>query len=324
MMHRCILLATLLLGTVGPGAAQTRHAVLLGGLGGTPDYTATFRGYLADTYQALIQNAGFDDARVIVLAEAAIEGEPFVDGVATAEAIRAAFADLAARVGPEDDVYVLLFGHGSERGGQGLFNIPRRDLTDADYDALLDDLPARRVVFVNTASASGPFIEALSGPERVVVTATRRGTQRNETRFPQFFVEALTAEGADLDKNGSLTVREAFVYAARATDRWYEQQGLLATEHALLDDDGDGNGTRVDDLDGSSDGAMAAATVLRAGVGPAALAATPVLAAQKARLEEAIVGLIAQKSTLAEAAYYAELESLFVQLARLNDEIEGE
>lgn len=321
-MMRCCLLLALALGLIAPASAQTRHALLLGGLGGTPDYTATFRGYLADTHRALIQDAGFEETDVTVLAETALDGELFVDRVATAEAIRAAFADLAAAVGPEDDVYVLLFGHGSERGGQGLFNIPRRDLTDADYAALLDALPARRVVFVNTSSASGPFIEALSGPGRIVVTATRRGTQRNETRFPQFFVEALTAEGADLDKNGSLTVREAFVYAARATDRWYEQQGLLATEHALLDDDGDSSGTRVDDLDGSSDGTLAAATVLRTSDRPAA--AAPGLIAQKTSLEEAIAALIAEKATLEEATYYAELESLFVQLARLNEAIEGE
>ncbi|GIV60563.1 MAG: hypothetical protein KatS3mg043_1652 [Rhodothermaceae bacterium] len=309
-----------------PGA---RYAVLIGGLGGSAEHTETFKGYLAAAHAALTGPLGFPEDHVVTLAEPAAADLPFVDGVSQAEEIRARFAALAATVTPDDHVYVFLFGHGSFDGTRARLNIPRRDLDDADYAALLRALPAGRLVFVNTAPASGPFTHTLAGPGRIIVTATRTGTQRNETRFPAFFVEALTDPAADLDRDGSLSVREAFVYAAERTARWYEEGGHLATEHALLEDDGDGEGTRVEDLDAGPDGRLAAVTYLRR---PAPLAAggttlpgaTPERLRAKADLERAIADLIREKASLPEAAYYARLESLFVRLARLNDVLEGE
>lgn len=314
---------------VVPAASQDegqRYALLIGGLGGSPDHTETFQRYLFETRRALVERFQFSEGNVVVLAERGISDEPFVDGVSTAEAIRDRFTELAGRIAPEDQVYVLLFGHGSFDGRHAHLNIPRRDLSAADYASLIDDLDAERVVFVNTASSSAPFVDALSAEGRIVISATRTATQRNETRFPRYFVEALTDPAADVDKDGALSMREVFAYASERTSRDYDDAGLLATEHALLDDAGDGRGTELDDLETSADGDLAAVTYLTPrGAAPLAAgnAAAPSMR-EKETLERAIAELKSQKQTLSEDRYYAELETLLVRLARLNERIEEE
>ncbi|ARA93641.1 hypothetical protein AWN76_011030 [Rhodothermaceae bacterium RA] len=328
-----VLIGLLLVAALGrPAGAQEapearRYALLIGGLGGQPAYTEAFRTYLFETRRALIERFGLPESHVTVLAEPRLQDEPFVEDVSSAEVIRARFEALAARVTPADEVFVWLFGHGSADAGGARLNIPRRDLADADYAALVEALPAERIVFINTAPASAPFIEHLSAPGRIVITATRTPSQRNETRFPQYLVEALTTPAADLDRDGALSVREAFVYAAEATDRSFREANTLPTEDALLDDDGDGVGHRVGELAESPDGHLAAVTyfgrrepALAAG-GPAG-EETAALLQERDALERAIADLKSRKARLDEDDYYAQLEALFVRLARLNERLD--
>jgi hypothetical protein len=225
-------------------------------------------------------------------------------------------------------VYIILYGHGSSDGEVAQFNIPRRDLSSSDYAELVGGLRARRVIFINTASASAPFIDAISGPDRIVITATRRGTQRNETSFPAFLVEALSSPSADLNKDGDLSIGEVFTYASQRTAQSYEESNHLATEHALLEDTGDGEGHRAEELADQGEGNLAGVTYLKRQSGAIAGGGAVDASAeqqfrQKDDLEREIADLKGQKGQLGEEEYYGQLEGLFVQLARLNDAIEA-
>ncbi|HEX7072153.1 MAG TPA: hypothetical protein VF190_15175 [Rhodothermales bacterium] len=300
--------------------APTNHVLLIGGLGGDANYTGQFARYLAETRTLLIDRHGVPEANVTVLAEAGIADRPFVDGESTAENIRDTFERIGRRIAAGDQLWVILFGHGSYDGSRASLNIPRRDLSDVDYGALLDGIAAERIVFINTASTSGPFAEALAGPDRVVITATARGTERDATVFPQYVVEALGSPDADLDKDGAVSARELFVYAAGRATRTFEDAGQIATEHAALEDDGDGKATRADALEGASDGHLAAATFLRP---PQAISAADLpLVQERQELERQIAAVKQRKAQLSEDAYYVELETLFVRLARLNERLD--
>ena len=315
-------------GGISPAQAQeqggARYALLIGGLGGTEAYNRAFQEHLLKTRKALTQDFQFPDAHVTVLAAAEAESPDFVDGASTAANIEAQFRRLAEQVTESDEVYIVLFGHGSYDGQQAYLNIPERDLSAADYAELVDGLDADCVVFVNTASASAPFIGALSAPDRVVITATRSGTQRNATSFPTFMVEALTsAAAADRDKDGALSVREVFTYAADKTAQSFEETGTLATERALLDDTGDGSGHSAEELQDAAEGALAASTFLRRAAGGVAAGVSPDQRRAQEALRREIAELQSRKSQLAEDAYYDQLETLFVRLARLNQDIEA-
>ncbi len=303
--------------------AGTRYVLLVGGLGGDPAYTDRFGSYLNDTRSLLVDRYDLPEDQVHVLGENAVADRSFVDDVSTAENIRAHFERLAGVVTPDDYVYVILFGHGSSDGTRASINIPRRDLDDADFSALLDRLDAGRIIFINTASASGPFAETLSAADRIVITATATGTQRDETRFPQYFVEGLRSPEADLDKSGGLSVLELFQYASGETARSFEAAGQLATEHALLDDGGDGEPSRLEDLEESGAGALASLTHLRPQQDPAEVSeADRPLLREKDTLQRSIAELRSRRSDMSEDDYYAELESLMVRLAQLNERLE--
>ncbi|MBX2820241.1 MAG: hypothetical protein KTR29_11190 [Rhodothermaceae bacterium] len=305
-----------------------KYALLIAGLGGDAEHTDKFKGYLFDTRKALVESLGFEESDVVVLGEARIVEESFVDDLSNAENIRSQFTSLNNKVTSSDDVLIVLFGHGGYEGGIARLNIPRRDLTQNDYADLVGALQARRLVFINTASASAPFIEAIAGEGRIVITATRTGTQTNETLFPQYFVESLTNPGTDRDKDSRISIAEVFAYAAEKTDQWYEDNGHVATENAMISDTGSGEGVRIEDLEVSGTGQVAAFTYLSSGdtaLLAAAGGSSPELASwldEKNQIELDIAELKAQKTQMNIEEYYAALEVLFVRLARGNEQLE--
>jgi hypothetical protein len=170
------------------------------------------------------------------------------------------------------------------------------------------------------ASASGEFIKSLAAKGRIVITATRNGQETNATRFAGFFISALTATDADTDQDGHTSVLEAFAYASRLTGDYYKRAGRLASEHALLDDNGDGVGHEKAE---AGEGLLARATYLDSLslVEAAASAATVKLLGERTRLEGEIEQLIARKGNMPEAEYEATLERLFIELAKVNRSI---
>jgi len=153
---------------------------------------------------------------------------------ATREALLAWLGALAERRDRPDPLFVYLVGHGSFDEHEYKFNLPGPDVTDADLKGALDALGEGRVVLVNTSSASGAAHEQWQHEARIVVTATRSGVERHATRFGGYFVSALSAPGADTDKNNRVTVQEAFDFASRAVTEYFDSEGRLATEHARI------------------------------------------------------------------------------------------
>ncbi len=304
--------------------AQNTHILLISGLGGEPRYTDAFHGWLSRFADAATEKYGVPPERITYLGEKPDLDPTRIRARSTADNIRAAFTGIAAAMAPADDLVVLLAGHGTFRDRTARFNIPGPDLTPADMSTLLAGLGDRRVTFINTASASGPFVEALTGPNRTIITATRSGRERNLTRFGLHFVDAFAGDGADTDKDSRVSMLEAFGYALREVEREYEGGNLLMTEHAVLDDNGDGEGSReVDEFDG--DGALAR-TVFLASVGGAGGGAemTPGLRAlygEKAEVEARIADLRRVKGQMSLERYENELEELLVELALKNREI---
>jgi hypothetical protein len=193
----------------------------------------------------------------------------------------------------------------------------------ADFAPLLKRVTARQIVFVNTASASGPFVEALAGPGRTIVTATRSGSQQYSTLFGGFFVEALTSEAADTDKNRRVSILEAFNAARREVAEAYKREGIMLTEHAMLDDNGDGKGTLEPAADGT-DGRIAAIVALGSAADAAPLPEDPALRqlyVERRDLERRVESLKMLKGSMDPARYASELERLLTALAVKGQEI---
>ena len=282
----------------------------ISGLGGEPDYDQRFKMWATDIDGSLKKAGG--DATVVTMQ------------APTREQIRARFAQLAAEAKPADAFVLMLIGHGTYDGVDYKFNIPGADITGAELAALLDRVPATRQLVVNTTSSSGGSIAALRKPNRIVITATKSGTEKNATVFARYWAEALRDPAADTDKNESVSALEAFRYAQRKATESYDSQKRLATEHAVLEDTGKGEGEKTPSAENGEGKLAGAFTVVRLGANAAAARdpAKRALLDKKEALEQAIDTLKYDKAAIPSDEYKKQLTQLLLQLATTQEALE--
>ena len=314
-----VLLGALLLGA--PAALSGKTLLLVvSGVGGEESFEDAFYEWSSSVLEAA-REGGMDPEHMIYLAEDPDRDTDLIQGPARRENVQTAIAELLARFEEGDDFWVILFGHGSSRNGEHRFNLLGPDMTVGDFAALLDERVSSRLVFVNASSASGGFVEGLSSPGRAIVTATRSERERHATTFGGYFAEALLDATADLDKDERVSLLEAFNYAKAEVDRRYRDEGLLPTEHAVLDDNGDGEGSLDPSISGP-DGALSSRFFLVGQkIGGEVSPEIQALLTEKAELEERVVLLRAQKDSLDEELYRSELQALLLALAEKSEEI---
>lgn len=321
--HRLIITGAALAVSTSLAHAQTK-ALVVTGLGAEDKYHQLFMSLGNRLTTALHARFALPDSSIAWLGEDSTSSaakSTYYRGRSTAENIRAEIDRMVARSKSGDQILIVLIGHGSGDGEETKFNIPGPDLTARDFRTILDRFAAQRVAFLDFTTASGDAIPVLSGPGRIVVTSTKTAYERNESQFARFFVDALDKAGAaDVDKDGRVSLLEAYRYAVAETRRSYSNDERLVTEHAQLDDDGNGKGTDLPDGRGAGDGLMARRFFIDAGAVEARLAASdPQLAklyADKFAVEDQVDALKQRKTSMAEDAYYAELEPLLLALAR--------
>jgi hypothetical protein len=295
--------------TLIPGQATTFY-VTLSGLGGEPDYAQRFK-MIAEDIDSSLKKAG-GDANIVTLV------------APTREQIRARFAEIDRQAKPADALVLMLIGHGSYDGVEYKFNIPGADITGAELASLLDHVPAARQLVVNMTSASGGSIEFLRKPNRVVITATKTGSEKNATVFARYWAEALRDPAADADKNENVTALEAFRFAQQKTNEFFESAKRLATEHSVLEDTGKGEGEKNPSTQNGEGRLAGAFTVVRLGSNANAAKdpAKRALLEQKEQLEQEIDKLKYNKAALPETQYRQQLTQLLLQLAQVQKEID--
>jgi hypothetical protein len=310
------LLATLLIALLPPSAtAETRWAIIVSGASGGEKYAEQMRDWREGLRSAMVDRYGFKAEHVRMLVdEAATAGEK-----GSAENVRRVFAEIKKTGTADDFVLVVLLGHGTYDGDVAKFNLVGPDLTAKDWSDILAGVQGRLAV-VNTTEASFPFLESLTAKGRVVITATDSAAQKYATVFPEYFVKAIREASTDLDKNGRTSLFEVFTAASAAVKQHYEQKGQLATERAVLDDNGDGKG-REASVEGP-DGGVARLSYLDAET--TAENASPELAALAKRrrtLEVQAEEHKQLKGVMPDAEWNAQFEKLMLELAQVSAEI---
>ncbi len=260
-------------------AAET-YALVISGASGGPAYAEKYDRWRTALVTTLTAKFGYPNDRVVSFSEA------------SRDRVQQAFRDLRTRVAKDDLLFVALIGHGTDEK----FNLVGPDMTAADWAAELKTIAGRAVV-VDMTSSSFAFLRRLAAPGRVVITATESTAQQFETVFPEYFVKAFTDAAADVDKDGRVSIFEAFQFANANVRTWFDQHNQLPTERAVLEEE-----------------AVARATFLQ----PRAPAGDDQLAKKQAELEAAIANLKARRSSMSQAAYDEELERLLTELARIS------
>ncbi|MEP6781186.1 MAG: hypothetical protein ABJC26_14920 [Gemmatimonadaceae bacterium] len=277
--------------------AQQTHMIIITGLAGEPQYAKKF----LETTDALVDAArdkwGVADSSLFVLSEDPALDPKHVKYKSTKEEVARAFLSLSKRVSSGDVVFVFLNGHGSGEGADSRVNVPGVDPTAADFNSWLLAFTKQTVVFVNAASGGGDFVPVLAAPGRIIVSATKTAMERNEATFATPFVIGLTTAEADADKDGKVSVIEAFTYAKKEVAKAYEKDGRMLTEHATL-----------------SDSILARQISFggpRASTDPKIVA----LVAERQALESQVAALRSRKATMDSTAYQSDLEKLLIAIA---------
>ena len=152
------------------------------------------------------------------------------------------------------------------------------------------------------------------------------GSEKNATRFGGFLADAIADTAADLDQDGGVSVLEAFLFAAKRVEASYKEEGLLATEHALLEDNGDGRGTPASFFRGLAPRKRPAERRLarrpprppaRPAGGAARAGPAPAVRRKRDELELKVLKLRDGRAKLSTDEYHARLEPLLLELARL-------
>lgn len=305
---RAILLFLVLAATL----SAANYYVTIAGLGGAPEYDAQFAKWAADLDKELKTNG--PEAHVITLSGIAVNRQK----------VQETLTGLNAEMKPGDAFALFLIGHGTFDGTDYKFNLPGPDIKADELAALLNRIPARRQLVVNMTSCSGASLGPLAKKDRIVITATKSGTEKNATVFARYWIDALKDPSADTDKNGTVSALEAYAYAQRKTAAYFEAEKLLATEHAMISDTGTANAVR-DPKPENGNGLLAAAfTIIR----PEAEGASSLspdkqkLLAKKEDLEAKIDRLKYQKAAMPEEEYKQQLTALLLELARTQSEID--
>ena len=281
------------------------------GLGGEPEYDARFSGWAKDLDKLLHQVEPQAKIKTLYGADA------------TRANVEAYLRDLAKEAKADDSVILMLIGHGSFDEFDYKFNLPGPDLSATELAGLLDKIPAHQLI-VNMTSASGGSIAALEKPKRVVITATKTGTEKNATVFPRYWIEGLRDPAADSDKNDIVTALEVFRYAEEKTAKFYETQKRLSTEHALIEDAGKGEGVKAPSAENGEGLTAGRFAILHLGAtavqsrDPAKLA----LLKQKEELEAQIDDLKYRKASMAVQEYRGQLQQLLIQLAQTQEALD--
>ncbi len=309
-MSMSLLLASLLL--LGSDVPDRQAVIAVVGAPGTDDYGRQFMEW-SERWRSAAASAGADFTSI-----GAADSSELSDRQRLQQQLEQTASDST------EPLWLVLIGHGTFDGKAAKFNLRGADVTATVLAEWLKRLN-RPVAVINCASASGPFVSELAGANRVVVTSTKSGFEHNFARFGDFISRAIIDSAFDLDKDEQTSLLEAFIAASSRVEEFYEREGRLATEHALLDDNGDGRGTPANWFrgvratkaakDGAVDGQLANRICLVHSEYESKLSAE--LRTQRDSLEAKIEVLRREKSTLPEEAYLSQLEPLLVALARL-------
>ncbi|MBW1915340.1 MAG: hypothetical protein JRI86_10460 [Deltaproteobacteria bacterium] len=307
-----------------------KYAFIFAGAAAEEKYARRFQEQSLRLYETLITDYGYQPNNLTLLSGQSDPEEQRISGPCRQETIKERISALSEIVLPGDQIFIFLVGHGTNNGEEGKFNIVGPDMTGRMFAELLGQFSEQDIIVVNTTGSSYPFATALSSPGRVIISATRSRAEKFDTIFPQLFIEALENHAGDRDKNGRVSMWEAFLYGRQSVEKWYDDKDWLPSEHPCLDDNGDGLFNTEPDPT-QNDGRLAQIAymdVIKAPPTSAAGAPGKIesqevykLTVKTHDLERSISLLRNRKTEMTEEDYWKQMESLLIEFARANKEL---
>lgn len=329
------LLLLLLMCLLSNTSHADRYAAVICGSGGTDEFIDKFNDWGKRLSTLLVDDLGFQPEHVSFFSADIIDATDITPLPCTVESLCGYIHDLTSTFTSEDDVFLFFIGHGSFTGNQVTLHLPGDDLTATQFNEWLVDFPAQKIVIVNGSSSSAGFINHLSHQDRIICTSTKNVNETNAPEYIEFMIQAMQDGSADLNRDERITLYELCYQTAMLTQAWYDQNNYIATEHSLIDDNGDGLGTRLLPEDVSEQRAnRGAKSTSHAQDGSTAKEffikdyqfpkdAPQELIGQYLMALDSIAILKNKKMDMEVSAYYQELEAQLIKAASLHHQIKS-
>ncbi len=209
---------------------------IFAGLAGDAAHERIFRTYVDELRATLTTRFNVESGSCRVLFGKGTDAE----GACTRENLAGELAAIVEHSRTLQPAWAFFLGHADTLSGEVGFNLPGADLHAAELGRLLAAAPpGAPLALFFTMPSSSPFLAACAAPGRVVVSATAEPAELNETVFPRALIDTLKETPV---RSAPLRVCDIFSAATLRVKAHFARRGLLQTEHALLDGDGDGKG----------------------------------------------------------------------------------
>ncbi|UCG46466.1 MAG: hypothetical protein JSU94_13285 [Phycisphaerales bacterium] len=225
----------------GREVAETNTFVLIvGGILKDPAEQQTADRAAADLGRFFLETNALDHPRLRILTgpNSRIRPGPTIS-TSTAANLRQAIKTFGASARPQDRFVFYYVGQANIVGDHLRFNLPGPDVTHRQLAEWINTIPAGSKLIVLDCPGAGLAAGTMAARGRIIVCACT-AEQPYATRFSEYFVPALLQTESDTDSDGRISLLEAFTRAAKQIDDWYRSHGLLKTETAVLEDNGDG------------------------------------------------------------------------------------
>jgi len=186
----------------------------------------------------ILDNAGVESGRLSVLVdrESSVRKD---SNVSTAGNLKKQIDRFSAEANNGDRFIFYYMGQANIVSDTLRLNLPGPDITDKQLAEWINEIKASSMLIVLDCPCAGLAVKDVAGPNRIIIGACT-ADQHYSTQFSEYFVPALLDEGSDTDKDGRISLLEAFTSASRSVDDFYRRQALLTTETPVLEDNADG------------------------------------------------------------------------------------
>ncbi len=236
-------------------AKPNRWLLLCCGLPGDNGHRERLTGACEKIYTAAEPVLGVNHAQLRVLAgdkamQTALQKEGRKVEICTRESVIAATQTLSEQALPDDECWIMLLGHSHLYDGSSQFNVQGKDFDQTEFAAWVSTLRSQQQVFLLTMPVSGFWIKPLTNDSRIIITATEADLEFTGTEMPYALADVLAGEAEtqkleDVDGDGNLSILDLYLAVSLETDNRFKSLDRLPTEHAQLDDNGDGRGSEV-------------------------------------------------------------------------------
>ena len=235
------------------------YALILGGVGGEKSFYDEFWRATSRMHDLLTAEYGYSPENITFLFEDDGESPGLVDEKSTKANVQRAFSEIAQKIQSTDRFVLFAIGHATKTGRGLKFNLPGRDVSDADYAEGINQISAGQMILIFGFPYSARLVLQVSKTGRTIITSCspREGYMRSG--FGNIFIDAFSDGPTDTDGDDAISLLEAFLYTQDRVNVWYENDGSVQSEHPHLDDNGDGIPSRKE-LPADGEGLLAQRT----------------------------------------------------------------